>query len=193
MLPRSTAGRRATKNPPKRVFLGSRTRSGSVAAQPSRELLEVADAARLGAVAPVLQLANQLLARRARALPQRNELGAHRVDRVQGARLRQSLVEVGALGLAQRPLVAVQPALEALKNVGVVRSEAAQLAELLGVSALQGLGVGREDVIAVRDDRLERRHVDGLLFGEARRRRDLLHLREAERLENADVHPADVD
>src|SRR5262249_44369023 len=122
----------AKKNPPQRVFWSLVRRSGGVAAQPSRELFEVADAARLGAVAPVLQLADKLLARRARALPQRDELGAHRVHRVQGARLREPLVEVRALRLAERPLVAVQPALEALQDVGVVRGEAAQLAELLG-------------------------------------------------------------
>src|SRR5262249_32382244 len=179
----------AKKTPPQRVFWSLVRRSGGVAAQPSRELFEVADAARLGAVAPVLQLADKLLARRARALPQRDELGAHRVHRVQGARLREPLVEVRALRLAERPLVAVQPALEALQDVGVVRGEAAQLAELLGVGALQRLGVGREHVVAVRDDRLQRREVDRLLLGEARGRSDLLHLGQAERLKNADVHP----
>src|SRR5262249_17544487 len=42
----------AKKNPPQRVFWSLVRRSGGVAAQPSRELFEVADAARLGAVAP---------------------------------------------------------------------------------------------------------------------------------------------
>src|SRR5262249_34839236 len=128
-----------TKNPPEGGFLFGRRRSGGVAAQPPREFLEVTDPARLGAVAPVLELAHELLARSARALPHGDELRAHRVDGVQRPGLRQSLVQVRALGLAQRLLVAVQPALEALEDVGVVRRKAAQLAELLGVGPLERL------------------------------------------------------
>src|SRR5438876_9514427 len=88
-----------------------------VAAQPVRELSERADAARSGAVAPVLQLPHELLARSAGALPQRRELGAHRVHGVERARLRQSLLEIRALGVAQRFFVAMQPALEASQHV----------------------------------------------------------------------------
>ena len=76
----------------------------------------------------------------------------------------------------------------------VVRREAAELPELLGVGALERLGVLREHVVAVRDDRLQGLRVHRRLrLGEARGRRDLLHLGEAERLEQADVHPAEVD
>src|SRR6267143_6812326 len=145
MLPGSALARCETKNPPVgRVFPGlplPRERSAlGVAAQPVREFRKRADAARLGAVAPVLQLPNKLVAGGARALPQRRELGAHRVHGVQRARFRQSLLEVRALSLAQRFFVAVEPALQALQNVRVVRREPAQLAELLGVGALERLG-----------------------------------------------------
>src|SRR5467141_1951050 len=81
-----------------------------VAAQSVRELRKRADTARFGAVAPVLQLTHELVARHARALPQRRELCAHRVHGVKRARLRQSLLEVRALGFAQRFFVAVEPA-----------------------------------------------------------------------------------
>src|SRR5882672_6991621 len=139
MLPRAPGRWLARKQKTRRRagFLEGSKSSGRVAAQPARELLEMLDSARLGAMAPVLELAHQLLARRTRALPQRHQLGSHRVHGVQGARFRQALVEVGALRIAKRPLVAVQPVLQALQDVGVVRSEAAQLAELLGVDALQ--------------------------------------------------------
>src|SRR2546427_9779280 len=101
-----------------------------------RELRERADAARFGAVAPVLELPHELLSRSAGALPQRCELGAHRVLRMKRARLRHPLLEVGALGIAQGFFVAVQPALKALQHVRVVRRKAAALPELLDVRAL---------------------------------------------------------
>src|SRR5438445_13778326 len=136
MLPGSAVARCGTKNPPVgRASWGVPASTGrsalGVAAQPVREFRERADAARLGAVAPVLQLPNELLAGGARALPQRRELGAHRVHGVQRARFRQSLLEVRALSLAQRFFVAVKPAFQALQNVRVVRREPAQLAELV--------------------------------------------------------------
>ena len=59
-----------------------------VALQLQRELRERHDARRLGALAPVLQPREQLLGRFGRALPQRGELLAHRVDRRQRAALR---------------------------------------------------------------------------------------------------------
>src|SRR5512136_203737 len=134
MLPRSAPEcwpSHQTKNPPFGGFSWLDEAQSGVAAQATREFLEMADAARLGAVTPVLQLAHQLLAGSARAFPQRSELRAHRVDRVQGARLRQALVEVCALGFTQRFFVAVQPALQALQHMRILRREAAQLAELL--------------------------------------------------------------
>src|SRR2546430_1280187 len=88
-------------------FLWGVSSALGVAAQPVREFRERADAARFGAVAPVLQLAHELVARLTRALPQRCELGAHRVHGVKRARLRQALLEVRALGLAQRFFVAM--------------------------------------------------------------------------------------
>src|SRR5258706_141675 len=81
----------------RRVFLASRFRGPRnllrVAAQPVREFRERADAARFGAVAPVLQLTH--------------ELCAHRVHGVKRARLCQTLLEVRALRLAQRFFVAM--------------------------------------------------------------------------------------
>src|SRR5205814_8296361 len=97
-----------------------------VAAQPVREFSERADAARFGAVAPVLQLPNELLAGGTRAFPQARELRAHRVHGEQRARFPQSLPELRALGHAQRFFVALEPALQAAQNIRVVRREPAQ-------------------------------------------------------------------
>src|SRR5437762_13141626 len=74
MLPGSAVARCGTKNPPVgRVLWGVSSALG-VAAQPVREFSERADAARFGAVAPVLQLPNELLAGGTRAFPQGREL-----------------------------------------------------------------------------------------------------------------------
>src|SRR5256886_8315297 len=67
-------------------FLWGVSSALGVAAQPVRESRERTDAARFGAVAPVLQLPNELLAGDPPALPQRRELGAHRAHGVQRAR-----------------------------------------------------------------------------------------------------------
>src|SRR5665647_1049208 len=63
-------------------FLGLRPRNDNlrVAAQPKRELLQLPNAARLGATAPVLQLLQQLLARGIGTLPQRHQFPTHGVD-----------------------------------------------------------------------------------------------------------------
>src|SRR2546430_14349476 len=134
MLPGSARPRCQTKHPPVGAgFLGlplPRERSGlGVAAQPVREFSERADAARFGAVAPVLELPDELLAGGTRAFPKGRELRTHRVNGLQRARLRQPLLEVRALGLAQRFLVAVEPALHALQNVPALALRTAQLSE----------------------------------------------------------------
>src|SRR3954471_7581243 len=65
---------------------------------------------------------------------------------------------------------------------------------LIGVSAFDRLGVAGENVVTVGYHRMQRFQVRGRLgLREARAGRDLLHRRETELFQRADVHPADVE
>src|SRR5262245_18361660 len=67
--------------------------------------------------------------------------------------------------------------------------------ELRRTPFLERAGVGARDDVAVCDDRLERRHVRHVLArsGDLELGRQLFHLRETERLEDADIAPAEID
>ena len=62
-------------------FILATLRTTRSASELERKLLQRRDARGLGAVAPVLQAGQQLLGRLGRALPQRGQVLAHRVDR----------------------------------------------------------------------------------------------------------------
>src|SRR2546423_15478807 len=89
-----------------------------VGAQTLRERDERRDAARFGASAPVLELAQQLLLRCARAIPEGGELVAHGERDLERTGLRERLGHFMCLGAGER-LAAQKSAPERAQHLGI--------------------------------------------------------------------------
>ena len=141
---------------------------------------------------PVLQVRQHLLARRRRLVPGRQQLGAHLDQRLHRAALRHQFGQRALLLRRQlRDVALAQPALQAGEARTVVR---VHLLQFVAQRLLQRARVLGEHVVAVGDQRLQRLGVDRALgLGHRRPGRHAQHLGQAERLEHADVDPADVE
>src|SRR5690606_8694221 len=109
--------------------------SGRVGAQAARQPLQRADAARLGAQAPLLQVRDQLLAAQRRALPQRGEFAAHLDQLLQALAGREDLGEPLALVLGPARRVTVQPAPRRRDQLAFGTLELREPARFLGARA----------------------------------------------------------
>src|SRR5712692_1330741 len=109
------------KKPARAGFFLTRPLLGEgVRAQALRKIDEWRDAARFGAVTPVLELAQQLFLRGAGALPERDELVAHGDGSGQRARIFQRLGKPDALS-ARKRLAAEQGALQGAQHLRIAR------------------------------------------------------------------------